>query len=146
MFTWLMGAWVLYHIIAGLDVYYGVPAAPGGLEAALHQSIYVLDLGALLGASGPSFVITYGAIITFAILVALYLEMGRMVRYGMERNFSGSQHDLYGSIFLLVVTSIELFFVPLAWTSVFVILFFASIMDVLIHVRYLHHFVGAKRA
>ena len=146
MFTWLMGAWLLYHIVAGLDLYSGVPAAPGGLEAALHQGLYVLDLGGLIGASGPSFVVTYGAIITFAILVALYMEMSRIVRYGLERNFSGSQYDLYGSILLLVVTSIELFFVPLAWTSVFVILFFASIMDVLIHVRYLHHFVGAKRA
>ncbi|WP_088344991.1 MULTISPECIES: hypothetical protein [Rhodomicrobium] len=146
MFTWLMGAWLLYHIIAGLHLYNGGPVATGANEAFLHESLYVLDLGSLIGASGPAFVITYGAIITFGILVALYLEMGRMVRYGVERNFTGSQYDLYGSILLLVVTSIELFFVPLAWTSVFVILFFASIMDVMIHVRYLHHFVGAKRA
>jgi hypothetical protein len=39
-----------------------------------------------------------------------------------------------------------MFFVPWAWTSVFIILFFASIMDVLIHVRYLHHFVRPGRA
>lgn len=142
MFTWLMGAWLLYHAIA----LFGVGPAAGGLESALHESLYVLDLGGLIGASGPSFIITYGAIITFGILMALYLELSRMVRYGLERDFRGSQYDLYGSILLLVVVSIELFFVPLAWTSVFVILFFASIMDVLIHVRYLHHFVGARRA
>ncbi len=144
MFTWLMGAWLLYHIVAGTHLYAGGSAS--GLESALHDNLYILDLGGLIGASGPSFVVTYGAIITFSILVALYLEMSRIVRYGMERNFNGSQHDLYGSILLLVVTSIELFFAPLAWTSVFVILFFASIMDVLIHVRYLHHFVSARRA
>ncbi len=146
MFTWLMGAWLLYHVIAGLHVYGGEAASAGGLESFLSHELVVFDVGGLIGASGPSFVITYGAIITFAILIALYLEMSRIVRYGLERNFSGSQYDLYGSILLLVVTSIELFFVPLAWTSVFVILFFASVMDVLIHVRYLHHFVRPGRA
>lgn len=144
MVTWLMGAWLLYHIIALLHVYGGASAA--SLEAALHESLAVLDLGSLIGATGPAFVITYGAIITFAILIALYFEMSRMVRYGLEKNFSRSQYDLFGSIFLLVVTSIEMFFVPVAWTSVFIILFLASIMDVLVHVRYLHYFVRPGRA
>ena len=112
----------------------------------MHEGLATLDLGGLIGASGPSFIVTYGAIITFAILIALYMEMSRIVRYGLERNFARSPHDLYGSIFLLVVSSIELFFVPLAWTSIFVILFFASVMDVLIHVRYLHYFVRPGRA
>lgn len=146
MVTWLMGAWLLYHIIAVLHVYGGGIASATSLEAAMHESLAVLDLGGLIGASGPSFVITFGAIVTFAILIALYLEMSRMVRYGLDRNFSRSQYDLYGSIFLLVVTSIELFFAPIAWTSIFIILFFASIMDVLVHVRYLHHFVRPGRA
>jgi Trk-type K+ transport system membrane component len=144
MVTWLMGAWLLYHIIALLHVYGGGAAA--GLEAAMHESLAVLDLGGLIGASGPTFVITYGAIVTFAILLALYFEMSRIVRYGLDRNFSRSQQDLYGSIFLLVVTSIEMFFVPIAWTSIFIILFVASIMDVLVHVRYLHFFVRPRRA
>ena len=146
MITWLMGAWLLYHIVAGMHFYGTETATPSSLEALMHESIAVLDLGSLIGASGPTFIVTYGAIITFAILIALYCEMSRIVRYGLEKNFSRSQNDLYGSILLLVITSVELFFVPLAWTSVFVILFFASIMDVLIHVRYLHYFVRPGRA
>jgi Trk-type K+ transport system membrane component len=146
MITWLMGAWLLYHLVAGWHFYGNEAATPSSLEAAMHEGLAVLDLGSLIGASGPAFIITYGAIITFAILVALYCEMSRIVRYGLEKNFSRSQYDLYGSIFLLVVTSVELFFVPLAWTSIFVILFFASIMDVLVHVRYLHYFVRPGRA
>ncbi len=146
MITWLMGAWLLYHIVAGLHFYGNDAATPANLEVALHESLATLDLGGLIGASGPSFIITYGAIITFAILLALYCEMGRIVRYGLEKNFSRSQYDLYGSILLFVVTSVELFFIPLAWTSIFVILFFAAIMDVLIHIRYLHHFVRPGRA
>lgn len=145
MLTWLMGAWALYHLIAGLHLY-GSGAPASSLETFFHQPIYLLDLGSMIGAAGPSFIITYSAIITFVILLALYLEMTRIVRYGLAQNFTGSQYDLYGSILLLVVTSIELFFVPLAWTSIFVILFFASILDVLVHVRYLHHFVRARRA
>ncbi len=146
MLTWLMGAWLLYHLIAGFHIYASGAATPGGLEAYFHDPIYTLDLGSLIGTSGPSFILTYGAIITFVIILALYLEMSRIVRYGLAQNFTGSQHDLYGSILLLVVTSIELFFVPVAWTSIFVILFFGSIMDVTVHVRYLHHFVRARRA
>lgn len=146
MITWLMGAWLLYHIVAGWHFYGNEVATPSSLEAAMHEGLATLDLGGLIGASGPSFIVTYGAIITFAILIALYCEMSRIVRYGLERNFSRSQYDLYGSIFLLVVTSVELFFVPLAWTSIFIILFFASIMDVLVHVRYLHYFVRPGRA
>lgn len=146
MFTWLMGACFVYHIIAALHFYGSTGATPAGFEAALHQELVVLGVGAILGTSGPAFVLTYGAIITFAILIALYAEMTRIVRYGLDRNFSKSQYDLYGSILLLVVTSVEMFFVPWAWTSVFIILFFASIMDVLIHVRYLHHFVKPGRA
>ncbi len=146
MLTWLMGAWLLYHLIAGIHFYASGAATPGGLEAYFHDPIYTLDLGSLIGASGPSFILTHGAIITFVIILALYLEMSRIVRYGLAQNFTGSQRDLYGSILLLVVTSIELFFVPLAWTSIFVILFFGSIMDVTVHVRYLHHFVRARRA
>jgi hypothetical protein len=141
-----MGAWLVYHIIAGLYFYSNIAATPAGFEAALHQGLAVLDIGSLIGTGGPTFVVTYGAIITFAILIALYAEMTRIVRYGLDRNFSKSQYDLYGSILLLVVTSIEMFFIPLAWTSVFIILFFASIMDVMIHVRYLHHFVKPGRA
>lgn len=146
MITWLMGAWLVYHIVAGLHFYGNESATSASFQAALHQEIAVLDLGALLGTGGPTFIVTYGAIITFAILIALYAEMTRIVRYGLDRNFSKSQFDLYGSILLLVVTSVEMFFVPLAWTSVFIILFFASIMDVLIHVRYLHYFVKPGRA
>ncbi len=146
MITWLMGAWLLYHIVAGMHFYGTDTATPSSLEALMHEGIAVLDLGSLLGTTGPTFIITYGAIITFAILIALYCEMSRIVRYGLEKNFSRSQNDLYGSILLLVITSVELFFVPLAWTSVFIILFFASIMDVLIHVRYLHYFVRPGRA
>lgn len=146
MLTWLMGAWLLYHIIAGFHLYGSGPSTGSALEAYFHQPLYTLDLGAWIGASGPSFIITYGAIMTLVIILALYLEMSRIVRYGLSQNFTGSQYDLYGSILLLVVTSIELFFVPLAWTSIFVILFFASIMDVTVHVRYLHHFVRARRA
>lgn len=146
MITWLMGAWLVYHIVAALHFYGAVAATPASFEAALHEQVAVLDVGGLIGANGPTFVLTYGAVITFAILIALYAEMARIVRYGIDRNFSKSQYDLYGSILLLVVTSIEMFFVPWAWTSVFIILFFASIMDVLLHVRYLHHFVKPGRA
>jgi hypothetical protein len=146
MLTWLMGAWILYHAIAGLYLYGNSATSAANLEAHFHESLYVLDLGGMIGAAGPSFIITYGAIVTFVILLALFLEMSRVVRYGIVQNFNGSQYDLYGSILLLVVTSIELFFAPLAWTSIFVILFFASIMDVLVHVRYLHHFVRTRRA
>jgi hypothetical protein len=64
-----MGAWLLYHIIALLHVYGGASAA--SLEGALHESLAVVDLGSLIGAAGPAFVITYGAIITFAILVSV---------------------------------------------------------------------------
>lgn len=146
MITWLMGAWILYHAIA-LYHLYGGGIAPGvGLEDALHHHIVTLDVGSLLGTGGPTFVITYGLIVTFAILIALYLEMSRIVRYGVQRNFSGSPRDLYGSIVLLLVTTIEMFFAPVAWTSVFIILFFASIMDVTVHVRYLHYFVRPGRA
>ena len=146
MVTWLMGAWLLYHAVALFNVYgeHGTPAS--GLEDVLHQHLTVIDLGAVVGASGPTFVITYGVLITFAILITLYLEMSRTVRYGLDRNFKSSPSDLYGSILLLIVTSIELFFAPIAWTSVFIILFFACIMDVLLHVRYLHHFVSPRRA
>lgn len=146
MFTWLMGAWLLYHIIAGIHIYSGGAATGGAVEAVMQQHLVVLDIGALFGASGPSFLITYGALVTFAVLIALYLEMSRIVRYGLDRNFSRSQHDLYGSILLLVVTSVEMFFAPIAWTSIFIILFAASIMDVLVHVRYLHYFVRPGRA
>jgi hypothetical protein len=146
MLTWLMGAWLLYHLVAGFHLYGSGAATPGALEAYFHAPLYTLDLGHLIGAGGPTFILTYGAIITFVIILALYLEMSRIVRYGLAQNFNGSQYDLYGSILLLVVTSIELFFVPLAWTSIFVILFFASIMDVTVHVRYLHHFVRPRRA
>lgn len=146
MITWLMGAWVLYHVIA-LYQLYGGGIAPGlGLEDALHQHIVTLDIGALTGAAGPTFIITYGLVITFAIIIALYLEMSRIVRYGLDRNFSGSPRDLYGSIALLVITTIELFFAPVAWTSVFILLFLAAIMDVTVHVRYLHYFVRPGRA
>ena len=146
MFTWLMGAWLLYHIIAGIHVYSGGAATGSAVEAVMQQNLVVLDIGALFGASGPSFLITYGALVTFAILIALYLEMSRIVRYGLDKNFSRSQYDLYGSILLLVITSVEMFFAPLAWTSIFIILFAASIMDVLVHVRYLHYFVRPGRA
>ncbi|MBX2806523.1 MAG: hypothetical protein KTR19_11170 [Hyphomicrobiales bacterium] len=146
MITWLMGAWFVYHIIAALHFYGSDAATPASFEMALHQELVVLDIGGLLGTGGPTFILNYGVIITFAILIALYAEMARIVRYGLDRNFSKSQFDLYGSILLLVVTSVEMFFAPLAWTSVFIILFFASIMDVLIHVRYLHYFVRPGRA
>ncbi|MGF1621922.1 MAG: hypothetical protein ACFCUR_15065 [Rhodomicrobiaceae bacterium] len=146
MFTWLMGAWLLYHIIAGVYIYSGGAATGGAIEALMQQNLFVLDIGGLLGASGPSFMITYGALVTFAVLIALYLEMSRIVRYGLDKNFSRSQSDLYGSILLLVVTSVEMFFAPIAWTSIFIILFAASIMDVLVHVRYLHYFVRPGRA
>jgi hypothetical protein len=146
MITWLMGAWLLYHGIALYHIYGGGFATGIGLEDALHQHLITLDVGSLIGTCGPTFVITYGLIVTFAILIALYLEMSRIVRYGVERNFSGSPRDLYGSIMLLLVTTIELFFAPVAWTSVFIILFFASIMDVTVHVRYLHYFVRPGRA
>jgi len=146
MFTWLMGAWVLYHLVAGLHVYNGGAVTGAAIEAMMHERLFVLDIGGLVGSAGPTFVITYGVIITFAILIALYLEMSRIVRYGLDRNFSRSQYDLYGSILLLVVTSVEMFFAPIAWTSIFIVLFFASIMDVLVHVRYLHYFVKPGRA
>jgi len=146
MFTWLMGAWLLYHAIALYHYYTGGALTGAAFEAALHEKLAVLDLGSLLGASGPSFVITFGSLVTFAILLALYFEMSRIVRYGLEKNFSRSQSDLYGSILLLVVISVEMFFAPLAWTSVFIILFFAAVMDVLVHVRYLHFFVRPGRA
>jgi hypothetical protein len=145
MITWLMGAWLLYHGIA-LYLTYGGGLGGVGLEDALHQHLLMLDIGGLIGAAGPNFVITYGLIITFAVLIALYLEMSRIVRYGLDRNFNGSPYDLYGSILLLLVTTIEMFFAPIAWTSVFIILFFAAIMDVAVHVRYLHYFVRPGRA
>jgi hypothetical protein len=145
MLTWLMGAWLLYHFIAGVHLYRSGPSTGNALESYFHEPIYTLDLGSIIGAAGPSFIVTYGAIITLVIILALFLEMSRIVRYGLAQNFTGSQYDLYGSILLLVITSIELFFVPLAWTSIFVILFFASIMDVTVHVRYLHHFVRTRR-
>lgn len=142
MFTWLMGAWVAYHSIAALHYYYGSSVEGAlSLEAYFHQPLFVLNLGQYLGSAGPVFVITYGAIVTLVILVALFLEMGRTVRYALGQNFKGSQSDLYGSILLLVVCSVELFFVPMAATSLFVILLFACAMDVLVHVRFLHHFV-----
>lgn len=147
MFTWLMGAWLVYHLIAAVH-YYSVTdiAASTTLESFFHENLYVLNLGELIGANGPTFFITYGALVTFVILLALYMEMSRIVRYGLGQNFTGSQRDLYGSILLLVISSIELFFVPIAWTSIFIILFVGTIMDVMVHVRYLHHFVRMKRA
>jgi hypothetical protein len=144
MLTWLMGAWIAYHSIAALHYYsYSGAGAENALslEAYFHQPLYVLNVGQYIGSAGPVFVITYGAIVTLVILIALYLEMGRTVRYALGQNFTGSQSDLYGSILLLVVCSVELFFVPMAATSLFVILLFAAAMDVLIHVRFLHHFV-----
>ena len=147
MFTWLMGAWLIYHAIAATFYYQAaVPVTPEALESFFHSSRYVLNAGDLIGTTGPVFVVTYGALVTFVILIALYLEMGRVARYGLSRNFSGSQFDLYGSIFLLVVCCIEWFFLTIAQTSLFMILLFASIMDVLVHVRFLHHYVGGRKS
>ena len=146
MLTWLMGAWLIYHLIAAVFYYHAVvPVVPEALEAFFHDKIYVLHAGTLIGTAGPVFVVTYGAIVTLVVLIALYLEMGRTARYGLSQNFSGSQFDLYGSIFLLVVCCIEWFFLTIAQTSLFVILLFACIMDVLVHVRFLHHFVKGKK-
>jgi uncharacterized membrane protein len=138
-----MGAWLFYHFVTVWYFYFGSTAStPTALEAYLHNSLYVVDLGQYIGSSGPKFVITYAGITMLMILIALYLELVRTARYALNRDFKGSQYDLYGSIFLLVVCSVELFFVPIAATSIFVILLFASVMDVFTHVRFLHHFVG----
>jgi hypothetical protein len=146
MLTWLMGAWLIYHGIAATFYYQAAaPVTPEALEAFFHGSKYVLKAGDLIGTTGPVFVVTYGALVTLVILIALYMEMGRVARYGLSQNFSGSQFDLYGSIFLLVVCCIEWFFLTIAQTSLFVILLFASVMDVLVHVRFLHHFVKGRK-
>ncbi|MEJ2124883.1 MAG: hypothetical protein P8Y67_05045 [Alphaproteobacteria bacterium] len=146
MFTWLMGAWLFYHFVAVSYYYFGTETStPAALENYLNHSLYVVDIGQYLGAAGPVFIITYGGITMLMILITLYLEMGRTARYAINRDFKGSQYDLYGSIFLLVVCSVELFFVPIAATSIFVILLFACVMDVLTHVRFLHHFIGRGR-
>jgi uncharacterized membrane protein len=138
-----MGAWLFYHFVTVSFYYFGADTStPTALEAYLHHSLYVVDLGQYIGSAGPKFVITYGGITMLMILIALYLELVRTARYALNRDFKGSQYDMYGSIFLLVVCSVELFFVPVAATSIFVILLFASVMDVLTHVRSLHHFVG----
>lgn len=147
MFTWLMGAWLVYHLIAGFHYYYGaVPATPGTLESFFHHSLFEVNIGHMLGTPGPVLVITWGMIMTFVILIALNLEMSRTVRYAFDKNFSGSQFDLYGSILLLVVCCVELFFVGMVQTSLFMVLVFGALVDVIVHVRFLHFSVRGRKA
>jgi hypothetical protein len=148
MLTWLMGAWLVYHLIAGFHYYFdgAASATPATLEAFFHHNLFEINIGHMLGTPGPALVVTWGMIVTFVVLIALNMEMARTVRYAFDKNFSGSQFDLYGSILLLVVCCVESFFVPLVQTSLFMVLIFATLVDVIVHVRFLHFSVRGRKA